>query len=167
MKQGGGRSKGATFERTVSKMIVEASKHLGVRQQDCYRTPMSGGHPNAKYQHPSDLVMSKKLLKHFSVSVECKHYKKVDLQTLFTKTGLVFSWVAQASHAALHSNDDLTPLVVFKWNNSQVFCIFPVGSLPRPNHQTYMRFFYKKQYWHVVLFQALLDEVFKGGLYKC
>ncbi len=167
MRNGGSKAKGSSFERVTAKMILDAAAlaHLKFGKEDCYRTPGSGGHVYAKKEQPSDLVMSDRLRKHFPVSIECKHYRKVDLSTLFTKNGKVFEWLRQA----IGASNGYTPVVVFKWNASKVFCIYPSDALSLSSgHMSYTRFFWKQRYWRVALFSDLLVSVFgkHKGNYK-
>lgn len=132
-----GRRKGSTFERTVAKLIVDAFAHKGVTNKDCYRTPLSGGHVHASGYDPGDLVMSSKLKKLFGVplgtgkrkpfSVECKHYKKIDLFKLFQEqvTGEIPGWWDQAEFAAAASG--AVPLLLMKQNNSQILAVVAIA----------------------------------------
>ena len=128
MKLGGGRSKGSAFERTVAKQVIAAFAEFGITGEDCYRTPMSGGHRFANKSDPGDLLISKKLAKIFSFAIECKTYRSVPFAELLqprTK-GTFVKWWAQAKKATANApNSRLKPLVVFKQNASTVFAIVP------------------------------------------
>lgn len=89
----GRRSKriGGTFERRVAAMILAA---VGERfcKKDCYRTPMSGGHPHVG---ESDLQISKKLRKVFPFLVEAKHRKTIRLDHFLKPTAELRSFRIQ------------------------------------------------------------------------
>ena len=160
MRAGGSKSKGSSFERVVAKLIITAGEDLGFTKRDVYRTPLSGGHVFAKHKHPSDLVMTKKVLRVFPASIECKHYKKFELQNLWTRQGLLFDWIDQALRAT--EGTRVNPVVVFKWNLSKIFCVFEAGKF-RITTNTYMQFRFRKKYWNVILFTNLLRGVFDCG----
>src|SRR6266478_3658650 len=94
----GAKAKGNKFQRTVAKMVIKAGQCIGLKKNDCYSTPMSGGHPTAALK--ADLVLSHKVRKVMPASVECKHHRRVDLQWFYTKQGLVFKWIDQAKRDA-------------------------------------------------------------------
>lgn len=173
MKPGGGRNKGNSFERVIAKQIVDAGKHLGLCKEDCYRTPSSGGHRYAKQQDPSDLVLSPKLLKYFPLIVECKHYKYIDLQQLWTKKGQIFTWLDQVLREA-KGQEDRYPAVIMRWNHSQTFCIIDSAALTESPWINYVKlelkkgvmlgkFRYKKVIWWVMLFDTVLDVFIKNA----
>lgn len=115
-----GRRKGSAFERQVAKMIIATFEGRGITAEDCYRTPLSGGHVHASKENPSDLQMSAKLLKLFPYSVECKCYRKVNLfpaMYLRNNKGQLAEWWKQAVKAC----NGREPLVVFKQNGSDIF----------------------------------------------
>jgi hypothetical protein len=116
MKDGGGKAKGATFERLVADLIRKAFK---LTKKDVYRTPLSGGHP---YADPADLVMSPAARRVFPFSVECKHRKTWKL-TLDKETAEVRTWKQQATRAAQRSK--LTPLLVIRGNATDIYCALP------------------------------------------
>ena|SRR6267378_1092139 len=165
MKSTGSGIKGKRFERAVARMIIKAGECIGLKKKDCYRTPMSGGHPIAKSRHPSDLVMSRKLLKVMPASVECKHYRRIDLQWFYTKKGPVFKWIDQAKREAGGRH----PIVVFRWNLSKTFCVYPIrcgscrlsddGCFSNPGGVT-LSFRYRKERYVCVLFSSFLRSVF-------
>lgn len=124
MKLGGGRIKGSTFERKIAGMVVRAFAPFGITKKDCYRTPLSGGHIHAKHCDPGDLVCSPELRVHFSYSVECKKYAKLDWAVLLSdkaKKGHWEAWWKQACVAAAFSN--APPLLVFSANRSEPFVL--------------------------------------------
>src|SRR5882724_9266929 len=92
-------------------------------------------------------------------SVECKHYRWIDLQCFWTKTGPVFKWIDQAVKAS----GKYAPIVVFKWNLSKIYCIYPVDKFYL-GKTVALRFRYRKRDWSVVLFSSFLRWTFDEEL---
>jgi hypothetical protein len=88
------RQKGNAFERKVAKMILSTFPQFG--PPDCYRTPLSGGHPSAD---SGDLLTSNALQRKFPYVVECKHVRGWNLQWLMPPTKEILRWIEQASQA--------------------------------------------------------------------
>jgi hypothetical protein len=122
MRPGGGRAKGASFERKVAKIIVAAFKHQGITGKHCYRTPLSGGHRYASKKDPGDLVISPVLKKIFPYSVECKSYARLEwaklLLTPKAAKGHFTKWWKQTVRAAGLMG---RPILVFRQNHSEIF----------------------------------------------
>lgn len=162
MKAGGGRSKGNSFERHVAKLVVTAFDCLGITQEDCYRTPSSGGHKYAKKEDPGDLVISKKLHKYFPFHIEAKHYRKVSLNALFTpiekqKRAWKFKgWVEQVNAA---SRKGMHPVIVFKENSGPVLALLPQIMPLAARVGIRFRTKYKGETWYVMEFAAMLREL--------
>jgi hypothetical protein len=160
MKPGGGRSKGNSFENQVAKLVRAA---FGLPDDACYRTPLSGGHRFAKNEDPGDLVLSKKALKVFPFSVECKCYKKVDLHPLWLpqkkwgKSWEVKSWLKQSVFACAKKLG-VQPIVVFKQNKGPVLAILPSEAMPSIPKR-WMEFRYMKHRWCVTNFNDLLKSL--------
>lgn len=167
MRKGGGRAKGNGFERKIARMIVATFADKGITKTDCYRTPLSGGHRQAREKDPGDLVISEKLLKYFPFSCECKFYKKIYLPALWMpqkkwlKAWYFGQWLKQTCAAC--TGEDRHPLLVFKGNNTPEFAILPRlmplthGLKPR------LMIEYEGEEWCVVLFKALLRRLKKGA----
>lgn len=120
MKAGRGREKGSTFERKLAGDIVEVT---GCEKRECYRTPLSGGHP---FACPSDLQMSERLRKAFPFSLEAKHRKNWRLDQLFTGNKEFESWLIQSSDAASSDNQigvKVSPLVVVRANFGNTYAV--------------------------------------------
>lgn len=126
MRPGGGRSKGNAFERQVAKLICEA---FSLDKTHCFRTPLSGGHRFAKQSDPGDLVMSPELRAKFCFSVECKSYRRLDWAGLLSKkkNSQFAKWWRQTKAAC---NNGARPLLIFKENRSEPFCMFPYSKGP-------------------------------------
>ena len=149
MKLGGGSAKGKAFERHVAHMIIDAFASFGITKQDCYRTPLSGGHFAASKEEPSDLVLSPKLRKLFPYVIECKSYRKLDWHKLLVPgpKGHWQEWWDQVNKAAEGGAHDARiagifskPLLVFRQNRSPVFAMlrWREGSFPNQRLRTLM-----------------------------
>ena len=167
MKKGiNGRTKGSGFERHVAGLIIDAFKEYGIQKEDCYRTPLSGGHRFAAKSDPGDLLMTPKLQALFPFVVECKFYKKLNWVDLMNPVGLKSqfgTWWAQATKAAHELSKP--PLLVFKGNRTDVYCMglsvqikkYPV-KIPILSTRTAAGL-----YLRVCKFDSLL----KGVVYEC
>ena len=146
MKAGNGRLKGNGFERVVAGLIVSTFEQYGITKLDCYRTPGSGGHRFASKVDPGDLVISRKLRKYFNFSVECKFYKSLDWHRLMStdkNKGHFSEWWGQCVQSAEAAKGKPTPLLIFKKNAGQIYCMYPVvmeehiaSKIPFPNIHT-------------------------------
>src|SRR6266700_4957618 len=74
MRVGGGKGKGSGFERQIAKKIVRAFRSFGIKQRECWRSVLSGGHEISA----GDLYMSDRLVKLFPFAIECKFYRRID-----------------------------------------------------------------------------------------
>lgn len=123
MRPGGGRAKGSAFEREVAKMIVATFASKGITKEDCYRTPLSGGHVYASKKDPGDLQISAALAKLFPYSVECKSYRSLPWEKLVRRTTSIFDkWWEQALRAA--EGTKRLPILVFKQNGSPAYVMY-------------------------------------------
>ena len=130
MKPGGGRNKGNVFERVVAKLIIDTFSDRGITAEDCYRTPGSGGHKQASKSDPGDLVISPRLRKYFNFSVECKFYKTLDWHRLMSTDrhkGHFSVWWEQCVRSAESAKGYPTPLLIFKKNAGQIYCMYPLA----------------------------------------
>jgi len=113
------RNKGNAFERLISKMII-AAVNKGCKSKyaakDCYRTPLSGGHPLAD---PGDLTYSPAFAKVFPYHVECKHHKSFSLEHFFRPTAALKSWCAQTIKGAKKS--ERRPMLVIRGARTPIF----------------------------------------------
>lgn len=107
-----GRVKGAQFELAISKALVEAAGEPYTRK-DCYRTPLSGGHP---FGDLGDLTISPEFRLVFPFVVECKHYKRWDPSVLFAPRKNELDWGRQVVDAARKSKTGRIPLLVMHGN---------------------------------------------------
>lgn len=99
MRRGGGRDKGARFERGVARQIREA---YDLAPADVWRTPQSGGHRADSVRHPGDIQFVPWVRAALGIVIECKHYKRVPLAPLLTgEPGARWNaWLEQACKAA-------------------------------------------------------------------
>jgi hypothetical protein len=125
VRKGGGKGKGSGFERDVAKQIVRAFHKFGIKQRECWRSVLSGGHTMSS----GDLIMSVKLEKLFPYSVECKFYRKIDWWHFLVTPPMrnqkwkEMQWLAQAINGA-KKRPDLKPLLIMKENRSKVFAMY-------------------------------------------
>ena len=125
------RVKGSTFERLVAAHIKDAAvEHLGepYEKERAWRTPMSGGH---KHEGEGDIQMSKRLMKSFPFSIECKHWKSWNPGHLFKLTKQMRLFLKQAEDGAnkilVRYNKTVLPLLVIRGNGTYIFAVFPVS----------------------------------------
>lgn len=111
------RNKGCAFERLTAKAIIKAAGK-GFSAKDCYRTPMSGGHPHAG---ESDLIVSKALRVLFPFCVECKHCKVFHPKQLFKDNAIIKGWMTQVQIASHKDKFKRYPLLVFRGNNTDTY----------------------------------------------
>lgn len=118
MKPGSARAKGSTFERLLAADIVKAT---GCKKRECYRTPLSGGHP---FACPSDLQLSPRLQERFPFSVEAKHQKIFKLEMMFRPPKSITNWLQQCMDASCSANqigNKISPLVVMRGNRTLTY----------------------------------------------
>jgi len=108
------KRKGSTFERLVAACILKAAGKQFTKK-DCYRTPMSGGHP---YAGESDLIISKKLREYFPFVVECKHRKTWTESHVFKMTGDMKEFITQVLTAASKDKFSRAPLLIVRGHGS-------------------------------------------------
>lgn len=166
MKSGGGRNKGSAFERLVSKLFLEAFKKGGVqtKPEDCFRTPLSGGHRFASKTDPGDLQFSKELTELFPMVVECKHYRELCLERYLQKpkkSWKEFQWLDQVSLSSQQTGRP--PVLVMRGNNGVIFCGHTVViRLPFPDSpwkQPSIIFGYKEYAWWVYPLEDFLRRL--------
>jgi hypothetical protein len=114
-----GHGKGSGFERKIAKEIIKAYRKAGfkVKQNDCWRSVLSGGHEMSA----GDLRMSAQMEKLFPYAVECKFYKKIKLENflLGNKKSKEIQWLVQTMEGSRKSNK-LTGLLVMKANRMKI-----------------------------------------------
>ena len=163
------RTKGAKFERKVAKLIIATANnvlkldhHAKLGSKDCYRTPMSGGHPHAG---ASDLVLSKRLRKSFPFCVECKHTKGWKPVQMFKLLGNVKSWIDQVSHAVSRDRHLRYPMLIVSGNATPIFVAIPTDVLvslnKRVQRQSCFVFRYKRREWRMMLLAQFLVRYFE------
>lgn len=134
MRQGGGKSKGASFERDVCKELsIWASN--GKQEDLFWRSAMSGGRSTVAAKLGKRLAaqagditaihpLGQPLIKHFLI--ECKHYKSLDFDGLITGKGqLVSFWQVALKQAATYGKQ---PMLIAKQNRfPTVICMTREG----------------------------------------
>jgi hypothetical protein len=149
VKAGGGHGKGASFERKIAKSIVKALKQFGVKQRDCWRSVMSGGHAMSS----GDLEMSVRMEKLFPYSVECKHHRKIEWWRFLIPVGQrrkswkEVRWLQQTLDGC-KKRDGLRPLLVMKENNRPIIVML-LQSYPTKWHAMLWTEFLKKSVLYV------------------
>lgn len=121
----GAKRKGSTFERLVAELILRNAGR-GFGKKDCYRTPMSGGHP---FAGSSDLVISKELQRFVPWCIECKHYKSWKVDHFFQPTQQIIGWAEQVTRASRHDKFKRAPLLVVRGNATVIYAAAPKGAL--------------------------------------
>lgn len=129
MRPGGGKSKGSGFEREVAKKIVKAFSKFGIKETDCYRTPLSGGHRVASKADPGDLVISPELRELFPFTVECKRVEAFSLVHLLVPSAVrekKKSWLENKflDQAVRETLPKTRPLLVVRRNNEEPLALF-------------------------------------------
>lgn len=132
MKQGGGRVKGAAFELRISKELVLAAKRAGMTRKDCYRTPLSGGHP---FGDRGDLVISPAFAELFPFCVEAKHYSNWSPGVMFEPRAQELSWIDQVVKATQQCQNLRHPLLVVSGNRTGAYAVAPWNVLRRYDAQ--------------------------------
>lgn len=112
-----GRSKGASFELTIAKVLSEA---MGIKLR---RTPMSGGWSHDNPEVSGDLVCIEGA---FPYCVECKNEEGWHLETLFTDHHQWFdNWWRQLMRECPEGK---TPILVFSRARQPVFAAVKYAS---------------------------------------
>lgn len=126
MRPGGGKTKGAEFERQVCKTLSLWVSN-GERQDIFWRSAMSGGRATVAAKRGIKLStqagdisaidpLGNKLIDNFIV--ECKYHRNIKLETLFTgrKGGIYEFWETLSALASKHSKK---PMLIFKQNGME------------------------------------------------
>ena len=112
--------------------ITTVFAKFGISPTDAFRSILSGGHKESF----GDISLSSSLAALFPFAVECKWYKKLDLYKLLLpwdkmgKSNLFRQWWIQTLEGAEKSKT-LYPLLVFKANNKETFCMLYYGDFWR------------------------------------
>jgi len=154
MRKGGGHAKGAAFERLIAKQIVKAFKGFGMRQRDCWRSVLSGGHSMSS----GDLEMSSAMEKLFPYSVECKFRKKIRWEHfLMKKKSEESSWVDQTVESA-RKRKGLIPILVMKANHQPILVLYPINGASLHPVLSNTHGYWKLMLWSKFLKRAVQKE---------
>lgn len=159
MRPGGGRAKGNGFEREVARDIVATFRNQGITKEDCYRTPMSGGHRFARREDPGDLVVSPKLRELFPYVVECKRDRRFQLWHLLAlertwqKSWIEASFLDQTLREAEGTNRP--PLLVVRKDREAAIAITTTTPL-LPTTSSQLVFVYGGHIWLGTLWSVFL-----------
>lgn len=162
MRSGGGRAKGNGFERVVSKLIL---KYAGSEftAEDCFRTPLSGGHRFARKKDPGDLQLSPALLKAFPAIVECKRYRDVNLEHFLVhkkkSSWQELQWLNQVIDQAMGGHD-LMPVLVMQANRGAILCVTPAGDGHDEADDGKLVFHYRGTTWILCEFETFMENWF-------
>ena len=108
MRRGGGKSKGAAFEREVCVMLSKWVTN-GTREDVFWRSAMSGGRATVGFRHGrslgsqvGDLSCIHPKGNHFisTFAIECKFYAKLDYEGLLTGKGKLLAFWAEINKQA-------------------------------------------------------------------
>ena len=135
MRKGGGKSKGAAFERAICK---ELSLWLsrGKREDLLWRSAMSGGRSTVAARkgltlksQAGDISSIDKLSHSFidTFYIECKFYRDLQLGSLIKGSGKLFSfWDIAKKEARLYKK---LPILIAKQNNHPIIVCLSADSL--------------------------------------
>ena len=155
------RAKGASFERLVVNMILEAT---GLGKTHCYRTPLSGGHAQYREDQPGDLFISDTLFEKFPFVVEAKHNRTWKPGVMFEPRKQERDWLAQVTRDSARGRDGASPLLVMRGNGTEIFAAMPSPVFKRRlslhiDIFSYLVFEYEKGSWVMTHFVKLLGCV--------
>lgn len=147
---------GKNFEREVVRNIRDAFSFMKVGNQDCFRTPMSGGH----HALPGvDIQMSDRLFAVFPYAIECKNTKKFYCGAMMSPRKNELDWGRQAVKSARGIKGSV-PLLVMKDKHIGVFCALPFRDRPQMFAPTSeLRFVMLGGEWVMYHWGAWLDYV--------
>lgn len=128
-------SKGKTFRKFVAKKIAERY-NLEWKEMFIPKTTDEGV-VGAKWK--GDLIVHRGLAEEilFPFYIECKHYKKIDLYTLFKEGGIIYKWEKKARKEA--SEAEKFPLVIFKSNYIPAMVVSPISLRSVFNPKIYIK----------------------------
>lgn len=135
MRVGGGKAKGASYEREVcTKLSLWVSK--GKQRDLFWRSAMSGGRATVaadKLRHQAGDISAVAPKGHSLTDrfyVECKFLRDLKVPSFFLRGSgkLASFWLTACQEAAGY---DRTPLLIAKQNNWPALVIMPVGALRR------------------------------------
>jgi hypothetical protein len=137
MKQGGGKSKGSTFERKLCTIL--SNWVSGGKDADLFwRSAISGGRATVAQRKGRNIkatgdicAVSPKgheLTDHFFI--ECKHYKSLQVDRFIIGTGRLAQFWTHAGEQAKSHN--LEPMLIARQNMFPILLIVPHGALPAP-----------------------------------
>jgi hypothetical protein len=164
MKAKSKREKGNGFERLVARMVLDACNKGGflLDRKECFRTPLSGGHP---FADRGDLQIGPQLRKVFPFVVECKHQKIWNPGAMFRARENEANWLRQVKRATKETKiEGLVPLLVCQGNLTGTYCAAPwddlrralpatAGAMPR------MLFRFEKRIWGLIFWEDFLTAL--------
>ncbi len=155
------RAKGASFENLLAKMIREA---FSLEKEDCYRTPLSGGHQAYSKEYPGDLLISDRLFERFPFVVEAKHRRTYTPSSFLDPNKEQRAWLAHllVDLAKSPHGKAAYPLLVCRGQRTQIFCAMPLRALRdlelmMPPH--YLGWPFEGTQWIQVYFEYILEQM--------
>lgn len=124
------KSKGNSFERLISKKISLWFSN-GERDDLFWRTQSSGGRHTSRSKknlitenQEGDICSTSELSSVFSklVSIECKHYKSIDMWDLILGKGKVIDWYVKLRSEMINSQSSF-PIVIFRQNYKPIMML--------------------------------------------
>jgi len=155
------RAKGASFERLLVKMILEAT---GLGKDHCYRTPLSGGHAQYRNDQPGDLFISDTLFEMFPFVVEAKHNRTWRPGVMFEPRKQERDWLAQVWRDSARGRDGASPLLVMRGNGTEIFAAATGTAFQRllgwsPITLPHLVFRYEEATWVMTRFENVLKYI--------
>lgn len=164
MRKGGGKAKGASFEREICKSLsLWVSK--GTQEDVFWRSAMSGGRSTVAHArgkrlaaqagdisciHPIGAPFADKFF------LECKAYKSLDFVGLLKGRGKLVEFWAEAVFQA--DRYGKLPLLIAKQNQQPIIACLSDGGLHISKHLIPRVLIAPKLHLHIVLFEDLLKH---------
>lgn len=146
------KQKGSAFELVFVKLIRKAVSRK-YKDDICYRTPRSGGHPIIG---GADIIIKPELRKIFPFAVECKHRKTIKIHSLFSETKQIKDFLAQSMENTDESGDN--PLLVIRGTRTPILCASTLDGFKSAGYEAIVSskipglvFRFRGQTWKMVL----------------
>ena len=154
MSPSGSRRKGKSFERQIVKLFRES---FGLKPEECFRTPNSGGHPYAARTDPGDIQFCPEFRDWFNFHVECKNHRGTRLEQFFQTENArcgINRWLDQATCGPKH----LRPMLVFQTGRGTagIYCAVREAPAALRILQPYAVFEHERKCWTLLPFANFL-----------
>lgn len=152
MDANGSRRKGAAYERKIVGLIRQA---WGLTSKQCYRTPLSGGHP---YASSADVTFSPELDGRLDISIECKNHRGTSVLSLLKPDGPSHPWTSWLDQALKASREtDKTPVLIARAGRMDL--ALTTWDSWTSSKQPYIRFQWEGGEWVANPLECWLDEM--------